>query len=59
MADPLRPEGETREEGIARIMRDLDMDRASAETFYDSVEGTLNDIVEPNDTDTRPDNRNR
>lgn len=45
MPETLRPEGETREEGIRRIMRDLDMDRRSAEIFYDLVEGTLNDVV--------------
>jgi len=47
MPKPLRPEGETREEGIQRIMRDLGMDRRSAEIFYDLVEGMLNDIEEP------------
>lgn len=49
MPKPLRPEGETREEGIERIMRDLDMDRRSAEIYYDLIEGTLDDTEVPDE----------
>ena len=43
MSDFPRDPNETREEAIERIMRDLTVDRNSAEAFFEIVEGRLGD----------------